>query len=468
VNGTGELEVGCFATADLAKATLFVENNTSGESKCARVDENGRFRVGLPATAGDDVQLWFYDGVDKVTDYKSCEPSFDAGTEPRLVVSTWGKGRFGNGSSNGVETETCKAATCGQFQGRFFGQGTQLQAPAEGLGLIRQTPSLRRFILLAQTALEPGDPISFAPFYSIKQMTDPFGQPIAPHAVLTLNTIGDMNVPLNSGIAFARATGALPFLRPDAITRYPEYANYVTPSALFDRLGGKTPNRVLIDDHVIEGAAALARHPAGAQCTSSQNAADPDATFLLQDGKSKACFPTGCTMDTEKDSSTRVCFYDTHCDFMASKCVPNTLDQRTCEEALFDVDDLDEGTDRYFEQAASEPLRVARYTKIATDQASVEDAWGPRLMGEPHSDDGGWKPDDARPLTALLDAYVVPQGVHTFTNGEPCQSFDAGTYLTNLTARFFESNGTDLYYLSHPKTHLCLGTDVTKCGYLKP
>ena len=79
----------------------------------------------------------------------------------------------------------------------------------------RQSPALRRFLTLAQAALDQGDPVSFAPEYSIRPMRDPDGAPIAPHAVLTLNTIGDMNVPLNAGIAFARASGALPFFRPD-------------------------------------------------------------------------------------------------------------------------------------------------------------------------------------------------------------------------------------------------------------
>jgi hypothetical protein len=54
-----------------------------------------------------------------------------------------------------------------------------------------------------------------------------------------------------------------------------------------------------------------------------------------------------------------------------------------------------------------------------------------------------------------------------FASGEPCQSFDAGTYLTNLTARFFMTNGTDLYYLSHPSSHHCLGDNAAECGYLK-
>ena len=78
-------------------------------------------------------------------------------------------------------------------------------------------------------ALEPGDPVSFAPFYSIKPMKDPTGATIPPHALLTLNTIGDMNVPLNAGIAFARAAGAVPFMRPDEVARFPDYADYTTP-----------------------------------------------------------------------------------------------------------------------------------------------------------------------------------------------------------------------------------------------
>ena len=70
-------------------------------------------------------------------------------------------------------------------------------------------------------------------------------------------------------------------------------------------------------------------------------------------------------------------------------------------------------------------------------------------------------------LTALLDAYTVPEGEHTFVNGNPCQGFDHGTYLTNLVARFFQSDGTDLYYLSHPSSHHCLGSQIPTCDYLK-
>jgi translation initiation factor IF-1 len=466
VNGTGEVEVECIAASTIANTTVLVRNLDNDEVRCASVDDKQRFRIGLPTSAGDRVTVSFWEGKHAVGNYKDCNLTTNV---LRHSVVNWGPGRFGNGETNGVGSESCQAATCAGFQGHFFGEGGTLTAPGDGYGIIRQTPSLRRFLGLAQAALEPGDPISFAPFYALKQMTDPFGNPIAPHAMLTLNTIGDMNVPLNSGIQLARATGALPFLRPDQAALYPEYIDYVTPQALYDSLGGRTPNRELIDRHVIEGITALARHPAGSKCATSANAQSANATWLDVDEKPKQCFPTGCTMDTEKTKLTRVCYPDTHCDFATKTCVPNQLGQKTCDEALWDADDLDENKQLYFEQFSPVPHRLARLTGSAT-QLPLDQVWAPRLKGRPFSQDSGAyvpQPAPGGRLTALLDAYTVPQGEHTFVNGEPCQSFDHGTYLTNLVARFFQSDGTDIYYLSHPSSHHCLATQSPSCDYQK-
>ena len=456
VNATGELEIGCFDAATLEGTTVLVHDTTSGVVQCASVSNAGALRLGLPASQGDQVEIDFFTGKDQVDSYASCNPTFAAGTTPLVRIATWGSGSYVAGQQNDLQTETCGAATCVRFEGHFFGAGTPLVAPAEGLGEIRQTPALRRFLQLAQMALDPGDPVSFAPFYSIKPMTDPFGAVIPPHAVLTLNTIGDMNVPLNAGIAFARATGALPFLRPDQVARFPQYADYGTPPDLYAALGNATPNATLIADHVIEGIAPLERYPASAECPTSQNAKSSSATFPYPDGTTGACFPTGCV-------AAKNCWYATECDATQDRCVPVPLGQQTCDEALFDVDDLDEGTARYFQQKAPVALRLARYTEPATP-STLAAVWAPRLAGAPKSPDLSWTPA-GRPLTALLDAYIVPGGVHTFVNGEPCQSFDAGTYLTNLTARFFMTGGADLYYLSHPSSHRCL-QNVTTCGYL--
>jgi hypothetical protein len=222
-------------------------------------------------------------------------------------------------------------------------------------------------------------------------------------------------------------------------------------------LGVRPPNRLLVADHVVEGIAPLARTPATSECPTSQNAKPPGATFLMADGTTGQCYPIGCMAGND-------CWSGTHCDPTLDRCLADPLGQQTCQEALLDVDFLDEGTAHYFQQTAPVPLRLARYAQAAT-AGTLADVWAPRLLGKPKGQDLAWTPA-GRPLAALLDAYAVPQGQHGFVNGDPCRSFDAGSYLTNLTARFLMTGGADLYYLSHPSTHLCL-QDATKCGYLQ-
>ena len=464
VDDTGEVEIDCLTPSQISSSTLRVVNVDNSEVQCARVSDEGRFRLGLPASTGDEVVLQFWEGKDVVDSYDGCNLVGDPPS--KHVVQTWGVGRFAQGTVTADESASCHHSSCAGFQGRFFGEGTPLVAPGEGLGLGRQTPGLRRFIALAQAALEPGDPVSFAPYYALKPMTDPYGQVIAPHAVLTLNTIGDQNVPLNSGIAFARATGALPFLRPNQAALYPDYVDYITPQALFDALGGRTPNQHLIENHVVEGITELARHPASEACASSQNADPEGTTYLDADDQPRACYPSGCSESTESSGDTRLCLGETSCDYALGVCVPRPLGTATCERALFDSDDLDEGTQQYFEQAAAVPQRLARLTASARD-LPLSEVWAPRLRGTPHGSDGDAyepRPAPGGRLTALLNAYIVPEGEHTFVNGNPCQAFDHGTYLTNLVATFFASDGTDLYYLSHPETHRCLQAAEWSCS----
>jgi len=466
INGTGEVEIDCLEQSDLADTTVRILNYENGEVRCARTDDEHRFRIGLPTSANDEIAIQLYEGKDVVKSYDGCE--LVGGPPLRRAITTWGAGRVLEGSPNGNDTATCNTLSCATFQGRFYGQGTTLTAPGEGFGHIRQTPELRRFLALAQAALEPGDPIAFAPYYALKPMTDPFGKTIEPHAVLTLNTIGDQNVPLNTGIAFARATGALPFLRPNQAGLYPEYLDYVTPPDLYEALGGTTPNQELIDRHVIEGITKLARHPASAaDCPTSANMAGPAATFLDANHNALTCYPTGCTEETESASETRLCYGGQHCDYESGTCVPDPLGQARCDEALWDADDLDEGKHQYFEQTSATPHRLARLTASARN-LGLDEVWAPRLTGVPFGKDAdGWVPQSAPDgrLTALLNAHTVPEGEHCFVNGNPCHAFDHGTYLTRLVGRFFASDGTDLYYLSHPESHHCMAVAEPVCGF---
>jgi hypothetical protein len=431
VHGTGEVEITCLGRGAIDDTTVLVRNLDNDEVRCASVNTAQRFRIGLPATAGDRVSITFWDGRHRVDRYDSCLLQ----GEPELVLV--------------VESS----------------------APASGFGHIRQTPALRRLIGLAQAALEPGDPVSFAPLYALRPSLDPYGQPAAPKALLTLHTIGDMQVPISAGIALARASGALPMLRPDQAERYPEYRDHATPSALFDALGGRTPNQALIDHHVVEGITALARHPASPGCADSSNAAALSATYLDRSGDQAACFPTGCTPETEATADSRICPPDTQCVLEPGQaeglCTPEPLGAIPCEEALWDADDLDEGAQQYLEQRSDPPHRLARLAAPAAGRPLAE-IWAPRLQGVPFGSNAAAYRPRAGPrgrLVALLDAYAVPAGEHGFGHGEPCRAFDHGTYLTNLVARFVQSGGTDLYYLSHPASHRCLASQTPSCSY---
>jgi hypothetical protein len=98
---------------------------------------------------------------------------------------------------------------------------------------------------------------------------------------------------------------------------------------------------------------------------------------------------------------------------------------------------------------------------LVSDATSLEAAWAPRIQGAPFAPDGAWTPDV--PLVASVTSYLQPLGQHDWSVGDPCNTFDATTYMDNLLAHFFASGGQDLYYLSHPSSHTCLQN--TSCSF---
>lgn len=126
------------------------------------------------------------------------------------------------------------------YQGTIFGAGSTLVAPAAGFGYERQTPGLRRFLGIAQTLIEPADPANYAArwldpldFSDVEPQLDPTRR------VLVVSTLGDDAVPVATQVALARSAGYLP---QEVDPRY-----------------GRSPEALLIDNHVIEGVAWLER-----------------------------------------------------------------------------------------------------------------------------------------------------------------------------------------------------------------
>ena len=93
------------------------------------------------------------------------------------------------------------------FQGLYLTPGTPLHAVGFGVGKYRSTPDYRRFVAIAATVLEAGDPVSFARYYAKTPFDVSAYDPdaIPGTATLVVPTVGDMNVPVNTGVAMATA-----------------------------------------------------------------------------------------------------------------------------------------------------------------------------------------------------------------------------------------------------------------------
>jgi hypothetical protein len=94
-----------------------------------------------------------------------------------------------------------------EFQGDSYRSGYSLRLLQEGFGFKRQTPSLRRMLGVAQMVMDPADPVNFAKLFSEPTFIRPEGA--VPTNLLVVNTIGDMKVPIDTGVNMARAAGLL-------------------------------------------------------------------------------------------------------------------------------------------------------------------------------------------------------------------------------------------------------------------
>ncbi len=190
-------------------------DGTQGTYAC---DLAGTFRVGLPADVDDPVRVQVFAGGDAVTvegDERDCTKN------PGAVVRA------------GIDQVEIPYA----YRGRDYAVGDPLSTLEDGYGFQRATPVLRRFTSIAQLVVEPADPAVYAVHYSKQPLVfredgETFTK--KPTHVMNVTTIGDPNVPVNSGVAIAKVAGFVELFEPDA--RY-----------------GKTRNRVIIDEGVQAG-----------------------------------------------------------------------------------------------------------------------------------------------------------------------------------------------------------------------
>lgn len=242
-NERGEMEFACISEDLVARdAVIRVRNETNGEVRCAGATDGEamRFRVPIPSDPDDRWTVEFHTGAATSVTYPSC-PELGA---PTRVVDTFEVG------------PTCER--CARFQSREWAVGDALVSPAMGFGRQRQTPNFRRLLSLAQSGLEPGDPINYARRIFLEPIPAA-DTPERPRNLLMANAIGDQSVPVSTGNAYARAAGLLAFVPPDGPDHLAEWRAPMDFEARYPGL--TTPHDLLVTYHVLEGVDRLERHP---------------------------------------------------------------------------------------------------------------------------------------------------------------------------------------------------------------
>jgi hypothetical protein len=246
-----DVEIACLPPTEVVEGdAVVVRNLASGEARCGAALADGRFRVGVPADTDDPLQIEIYSGAALAMDYATCDARDGASLPVPLEID---EVRVGNGTGPNECPETCA-----RYQDRTWSVGDPLVSPTEGFGLRRQSPELRRFFQLAQTALEPGDPINYVRRIFLRPVAAEDWAGGGHRSLLVASSVGDQDVPLSAGNAMARAAGILPFLPVGAPAAL---ADWTTPDTFAITYDDASPQALLNRFHVLEGVARLERHP---------------------------------------------------------------------------------------------------------------------------------------------------------------------------------------------------------------
>lgn len=239
-----------------------LENPRKNEKASVVVSERGTFRVSVPADALDAFER---------------RPLLGAGDEALAdPVEVDDPTRFGDPLIVRVydgDTGSIKAVRIGddtveaidrfyddtEFQGTRYPAGSTLVAIQQGAGHTRNTPDFRRLFSIIQHALSPADSGVWAQHYfeyPLDQSYDPHARPDRNH-VLVVPTAGDMVVPVNTGIATARAAGILgSWRRDESLPAEYGWRELFVP----DERWGKSADQYLLDTYTIESIDRLRRH----------------------------------------------------------------------------------------------------------------------------------------------------------------------------------------------------------------
>ena len=205
---------------------VVVENLDNGEVSEGYIPDDGTFRVAIAADAMGPVDKRLATGMPDTGPEvgETYEIPGNEGLGDQLVITFYDANGAEVASIDSWEEDTV-------YEGVTMEAGSPLVAASHGSGKIRGAPELRRLAMAMSVALEPADPISYAPHWTEEPFDALGGQPTN---VLLMPNIGDQGVTISAGIALARS------------------ARLVERHEVDDRYG-LTVDQWLIDREVIHG-----------------------------------------------------------------------------------------------------------------------------------------------------------------------------------------------------------------------
>lgn len=205
---------------------IHVTNLDKGTVTVGNIPADGRFRIAIATDAAHPGEKAILSGIPETGPEEGVVYTVpnNAGLGDELIVEIYEDGKLTHSFDSWEEDVLHEGVT--------YLAGSPLVAGSEGNGRRRGEAVARRQVFTTAMALEPGDPIAYAPAFFERPFED-LGY--GPRNVLVMPTPGDDQVPINAGIAVARAAGLVDFRSIDE--RY-----------------GTSVDRFLIDRQVVRGA----------------------------------------------------------------------------------------------------------------------------------------------------------------------------------------------------------------------
>lgn len=392
-----------------------LKNLSNGEVKLRRVSPRGQLMIAVPADALTAPErrplLGLNDGDTEAVPFEETHLLGD-----RLVINHYradqAQAAFVRDPVTGeyptdIALEIEPMFTLDQFmwpvtfQGTIYPEASGLVAVQEGLGLNRNSPSYRRFMGLAQTAIGPGDPAIWSAHISHEPLKIDYDDYQGGHThVLQMPTVGDTQVPTSTGVAAARVMGSLgSWSRDERIDPRYGWRQLFMPHQNSGEGIKDVPSadQILIETYVIEGDATLQRWD------QSQLGEKSGVHYVVDEAAGEAIHPY----------------------------------------VLFDIDDVSDGRARYscgdedWSAMNGEFFCPSSFRETGTLFPVPYRPGGLRLSQE--REEGRYD--------ALRIPMLRPAGQHGIYNAQPFRIFDSDAFMVNYTTRYLATRGA---MVEHP------------------